>query len=57
MPATTTADTITHILEHEHALRTNQAAYSADDVAALDPGLRWLAGHRWPACAAAAGAR
>jgi thymidylate synthase len=92
MPATTTAATIAHVLEHEQLLRTNQAAYSVDGIAALglapywqqalllfevhrqithdkvdlvdagvlgalDPGLRWLLGHRWPACAAPAGAR
>ncbi|WP_371551555.1 thymidylate synthase [Streptomyces sp. NBC_00554] len=28
-------------------------AVDPDILAALDPGLRWLAGHRWPACAAA----
>jgi thymidylate synthase len=88
MPENTTAATVTHVLEHEEALRTNRARFSAqhvrnlglepywqqavvlfevyrqiqhdqtvavapDILAALDPGLRWLVGHRWPACAAA----
>jgi thymidylate synthase len=92
MPATTGPDTITRVLEHEEVLRTNQAAYSANDIqaldldpywqqalllfevhrqvthdkvdaidagvlAALDPGLRWLLGHRWPACAGPVGDR
>lgn len=85
MPVTTTRETITRVLEHEAALRTNAVRYSADDIArldledywqqavllfevhrqithdqveavspdvlgALDPGLRWLLRHRWPAC-------
>jgi thymidylate synthase len=92
MPATTTAATITHVLEHEQIIRANEAAYSADDIAALglapywrqalllfeahrqithdkvdlvdtgvlaalDPGLRWLLGQKWPACAESEGAR
>ena len=86
MPETTGPDTIARVLAHEQVLRTNEAAYSADDIAALDldpywkqvlllfevhrqithdkvdqvdarvlaaldPGLRWLLGHRWAACA------
>ncbi|WP_225846870.1 thymidylate synthase [Streptomyces sp. HPF1205] len=92
MPATTGPDTIAQVLEHELALRTNQAAYSVDDIASLDldpywqqvlllfevhrqithdqvglvdagvlaalePGLRWLVGHRWAACAGPEGVR
>jgi thymidylate synthase len=92
MPTTTGPDTIARVLEHEQALRTNEAVYSVDDVAALDldsywqqalllfevhrqithdkvdrvdarmlaaldPGLRWLLGHRWAACAEPAGTR
>ncbi|MGW1496845.1 thymidylate synthase [Streptomyces sp. NPDC002402] len=88
MPYSTTAASVTHVLEHEEALRTNQARYSAEHVktlglepywqqavllfevyrqlqhdqvaavdpsilAALDPGLRWLVGHRWASCASA----
>ncbi|MFE3881900.1 thymidylate synthase [Streptomyces lydicus] len=90
MSAETTPATIARVLEHEELLRTNQAQYSAEDIAALDvdaywqqavllfevyrqihheqaesvsrdvldalhPGLRWLVGHRWPACATAGG--
>ncbi len=92
MPATTTPTVIARILEHEHVLRTNEAAYSVDHITALDldrywqqalllfeihrqithdkvdlvdagvmaalnPGLRWLLGHRWPACGPFAGPR
>lgn len=84
--------TIARVLEHERILRTNEAAYSVDDIAdldldpywlqvvlllevhrqithdrvdqvdarvlaVLDPGLRWLVGHRWAACAEPKGAR
>ncbi|GHJ39958.1 thymidylate synthase [Streptomyces sp. TS71-3] len=35
MPTTTTAATVTRLLHHEDALRTNQAHYSAHDIASL----------------------
>lgn len=89
MPEGTSAATITHVLQHEEALRTNQLRYTTDHIqglgldpywqqvvmlfevyrqiqhdktaavdpgllAALDPGLRWLMEHKWPACATAA---
>ncbi|NUS17024.1 MAG: thymidylate synthase [Streptomyces sp.] len=92
MPATTGPSVIARVLEHERVLRTNEAAYSVDDIAAinldpywrqalllfevhrqithdkaglvdagvlaaLDPGLRWLLGHRWAACADPKGTR
>jgi len=41
MPATTTAATIAHVLEHEELLRTGKAAYSADDIAALGLASYW----------------
>jgi thymidylate synthase len=41
MPATTTAATIAHVLKHEELLRTNKAAYSADDIAALGLAPYW----------------
>jgi thymidylate synthase len=41
MPATTTASTIAHVLEHEELLRTNKAAYGVDDIAALGLAPYW----------------
>ncbi|MFD8965095.1 thymidylate synthase [Streptomyces sp. NPDC059568] len=41
MPQETTAATIARILEHEEALRTNKAQYSADDIAGLDVDAYW----------------
>ncbi|MFD7504621.1 thymidylate synthase [Streptomyces sp. NPDC059850] len=35
-------------LQHDHPVKVDPSL-----LAALDPGLRWLVGHRWPACAAA----
>lgn len=41
MPATTTAATIAHVLEHEELMRSNKAAYSVDDIAALGLAPYW----------------
>lgn len=41
MPRTTTAATVSRVLEHEEALRTNEVRYSARDILGLDLEVYW----------------
>lgn len=42
---------------HRQITHDRVDAVTPDVLGALDPGLRWLLGHRWAACASAAGSR